>query len=80
MLKVKFDGIYVFNKDGEERKIFGLIEVKVIVFLYDKWDDFGWFLEWKNYFGLLICEVLLMGEVDDNFVKKFKKRLFRFGF
>jgi len=80
MLKAKPDGIYALNKDGEERKISGPIEVKAIVSSHDKRDDFGRLLEWKNYFGLPIREVLPMGEVDDNFAKKFKKRLLRSGF
>ncbi|CAI3970084.1 DUF927 domain-containing protein [Alteromonas macleodii] len=80
MLKAKVDGIYTLNKDGEERKISGPIEVKAIVSSPDKRDDFGRLIEWKNYFGLSIREVLPMGEVDDYSAKKFKKRLLNSGF
>tara|TARA_B100001063_G_scaffold220772_1_gene225895 strand:+ start:539 stop:832 length:294 start_codon:yes stop_codon:yes gene_type:complete len=80
MLKTKPDGIYSYTSSGEEKKISGPIEVKAIVSSHDKRDDFGRLLEWKNYFGLPIREVLPMGEVDDNFAKKFKKRLLRSGF
>lgn len=58
MLKAKPDGIYTLTKDGEERKISGPIEVKAIVSSPDKRDDFGRLIEWKNYFGLSIREVL----------------------
>mgnify|MGYP001407457300 FL=1 len=80
MLKTKPDGIYSYTSSGEEKKISGPIEVKAIVSSHDKRDDFGRLLEWKNYFGLPIREVLPMGEVDDNFAKKFKKRVLRSGF
>ena len=57
MLKAKPDGIYALNKDGEERKISGPIDVKAIVSSHDKRDDFGRLLE-NNSISLMMVWVI----------------------
>lgn len=80
MLKAKPDGIYSYSSSGEEKKISGPIEVKAIVSSPNKRDDFGRLIEWKNYFGLTIREVLTMGEVCEGSATSFKQRLLNSGF
>lgn len=80
MISIKSDGLYTISKDGQEIKISGPIEVKAIVSSSDKRDDFGLLIEWKNYFGISMREVLSMGEIDDYSARKFKKKLLSSGF